>query len=60
MTTQPKNIDKAEQRVSREELNESELEKVAGGGTKTTKRSDSSSPEISGISVIKVFDVSSP
>jgi hypothetical protein len=32
MTTQPENKDKAEQKVSKEELSEKELEKAAGGG----------------------------
>jgi type VI protein secretion system component Hcp len=31
MTTQPENKDKAEQKVSKDELSEKELEKAAGG-----------------------------
>jgi hypothetical protein len=35
MTTQPENKDKAEQKISKDELGEKELEKAAGGVTFT-------------------------
>jgi hypothetical protein len=60
MTTQPKNIDRAEQQISRQELNGSELEKVAGGGGKTTKGSGSGRPAISELTISKVLDAASP
>ena len=37
MTTQPENKDKAEQKVSKDELSEKELEKTTGGGLSFTK-----------------------
>jgi bacteriocin-like protein len=43
MTTEPENKDKAEQKVSRGELSEKELEKVTGGGSNTTKKTTTTS-----------------
>jgi type VI protein secretion system component Hcp len=49
MTTQPENKDKAEQKVSKDELSEKELEKATGG-----------KPSFSDISITKKIDVASP
>jgi type VI protein secretion system component Hcp len=43
MTTQPENKDKAEQKVSKDELSEEQLAKASGGITKTV---DSASPKL--------------
>jgi hypothetical protein len=56
MTTQQKNIDKAERQISGQELDGSELEKVVGGG-KTTKGSGSGRPSFSELTITKVHDV---
>jgi type VI protein secretion system component Hcp len=49
MTTQPENKDKAEQKVSKDELSEKELEKATGGKVTT-----------SDIQIKKYVDKSSP
>jgi type VI protein secretion system component Hcp len=59
MTTQQKNIDKAERQISGRELDGSELEKVVGGG-KTTKGSGSGRPSFSELTITKVLDVATP
>ena len=38
MTTQPENKDKAEPKISKDELSEKELEKATGGGTNNTTK----------------------
>ena len=49
MTTQPENKDKAEQKVSKDELSEKELEKTTGGKV-----------SVSDIPITKHIDVSTP
>jgi bacteriocin-like protein len=53
MTTQPENKDKAEHKVSKDKLSESELAKITGG-------LPSGEPKISDITITKPMDVSSP
>jgi hypothetical protein len=52
MTQQPENKDKAEPKISKDELSEKELEKASGGRGK--------GPDISQIPIIKQTDVASP
>jgi type VI protein secretion system component Hcp len=49
MTTQPENKDKAEQKVSKDELSEKELEKATGG-----------KGSVGDITITKHIDVSTP
>lgn len=50
MTKQPENKDKAEPRISKDELSEQDLEQASGGG----------GAYVSEISITKVIDKSSP
>jgi type VI protein secretion system component Hcp len=52
MTTQPENKDKAEQKVSKDELSEKELEKAAGGADPH--------PQIQEIHISKYIDRATP
>jgi hypothetical protein len=56
MTTQPEDKDKAEQKVSKDELSEKELEKATGGGTNAATKTRLN---ISEISITKSTDASS-
>jgi len=52
MTTQPENKDKAEQKVSKDELSEKELEKATGG--------DTGKADIKPMVITKIVDKASP
>ena len=44
MTTQPENKDKAEQKISKDELSEKDLAKVTGGDKSNTTKPASNTP----------------
>jgi len=44
MTPQPENKGKAEQKISKDELTDKDVEKVTGGGTNNTAKSASNTP----------------
>jgi hypothetical protein len=54
MTTQPENRQKTEQKISKDELSDKDMEKVTGGGTNTTKGTSGSPSESLSLNFTKI------